>query len=879
MKKITLTSILLLSILFTYLIVYQSNHTNKIAEQMAHYQQFDSPNRASFRDYLMMMDPQTGKIPFNKYPQAVRQTKSLQTAARNVATLQWTPLATDMGGRTKNICFDPNDATHHKVWAGSATGGLWVNNDISNPDSSWTPKSDVWPSMSVSSICFDPNNSQVMYVGTGEYETAITDMYRESSGRGYGIWKSTDGGQSFQRLSSTVDFQYISDLVVKNEGGQSVVYAGVVSGVYHAGTFQSQPSDGLYRSTDGGATWTQVLPHIQGTSKPYAPSDIEIAANGRIFVGTKRNLDGDGGACILYSDTGLSGSWTVNTQFQTLVTNASTYNIPGRVKLAAAPSNANKVYGFIAAKSLTETIEGFPQTVGKYFVYSNDNGVTWQTGNTPIDDNHNWAYLAWHALSIAVDPNNDQTLYAGGLDMYKSTDAGSNWVKISDWQAMYGGGADDYVHADIHRILFAPGSSSDLLVSTDGGVFYSQSANATSIVFYERDKAYATLQAYSSAISKTGTEFYMAGLQDNGTFLYYDMPPVSGTMVQGGDGAQCQFDADEDILITSTYDNAFEITRSSGAFLNYISANSGLFLTTFDYDSGNNIIWAIASDMHGNRLNQVLKISNITQYGNETQEFIDLNTGSNATFSAIRLIDNDNLLIGTVDGQLYKVSHINTTPVAQRLGNGVLPTAFTSGIQTGDNGQRILVTFSNYGVPSVWQSLNCGTTWTDVSGNLPDMPIRWAIYHPNNSQKVMLATEVGVWATDNINAANVIWTPQTNGLPNVRVDMLDIRPDNQKVVAGTHGRTLFTTTWDANASSVDSEAEEMAILVYPNPATDYMMLKNNNIGDVYTLYDMTGKEILSGKITQTTQHIDVSGLASGTYVLKVGGGSKRIVIK
>ncbi len=161
-------------------------------------------------------------------------------------------------------------------------------------------------------------------------------------------------------------------MVVKDEGGQSVVYAGVVSGIYRGATFSAQPSEGLYRSADGGQTWEQVLPDIPGTSTPFAPSDIEITASGKIFVGTKRNLNDEGGACILMSDTGNPGSWTINNQFQTQIQNDTDFNIPGRVKLASAPSNPDRVYAVIAAKSLIQTIEDFPQTVGKIIAKTDD---------------------------------------------------------------------------------------------------------------------------------------------------------------------------------------------------------------------------------------------------------------------------------------------------------------------------------------------------------------------------------------------------------------------------------------------------------------------------------------------------------------------------
>ena len=873
MKKSLITiGLLVLALLLTLMF--------EMKEQEIHFAEtkeyFDHPNALAERDFEMMQQPDLGRIPFEKLPVAMQQTQQESLMSRNYQNLNWTQIPSDMGGRTKSICLDPNDANHHKLWAGAATGGLWVNNDISDINSVWLPVGDVWETLSVSSIVFDPNNTQVMYVGTGEYETAITNIYRESSGRGYGIWKSIDGGQTFERLLSTQGFAYISDLVVKDEGGQSVVYAGVVSGTYRGADFNAQPSEGLFRSVDGGQTWEQVLPDVPGTNIPFAPSDIEITANGKIFVGTKRNMQGDGGACILMSDTGNPGSWTINNQFQIQIQNDFDFNIPGRVKLAAAPSNPDKIYVVFAAQSYQQTIEDFPQTIGKIMVKTSNGGLTWSTINLPQGNNHNWAYLAWHALALAVDPNDEDVVLAGGLDVYISRDAGYNWEKISDWMAMYSGGGDQYVHGDIHRIIFQPGSTDVVYIATDGGVFTSNDISDNVPVFQKRNRSYSTLQYYSIAISKIGYERILGGLQDNGSLLYQGGGAlVESNMLQGGDGAFCAFDNDDEgLMITSTYDNKFMVIDMQNFQYNFIySYASGLFTSTFDYDSQNNVIWAIASDLHNNRLNEVLKLTDILN--GENGQFIDLNTNTDKYFSAIRLIDNDNLLVGTANGKLYKVNSINTNPVATQIDNGSFPSGFISCIQTGDNGQRILLTISNYGVQSVWQSLNGGATWTDVEGNLPDMPVRWAIYQPQNTNKVMLATETGIWTTEDINASQVVWTPQNNGFPNVRVDMLDIRPDNNKVVAGTHGRTVFTTTW-GNSGKIN-KIKKIDFKIYPNPVDDFLTLQLNNPAQTVQIIDMNGKIVLEKKLSSNNEKLSVFSLSKGVYLVKIGNTIKKMI--
>ncbi len=854
----------------------------KFSEKKINYKKetaFDMPEAPAIRDFEMMKDPSTGTIPYEKYPVAMAQTKIVRRSSLS-QTLTWTQIPVNMGGRTKTLCVDPNDPTHHKLWAGSATGGLWVNQDISNSDTEWTPVGDVWETLSINSIVFDPNNSQIMYVGTGEYETAIVDMYRESSGRGYGIWKSTDDGQTFQRLLSTSDFSYISDLAVKNENGQSVIYAGVVSGTYRGADFTAQPSEGLYRSTDGGQSWTQVLPQVPGTGEVFAVSDIEITGSGRIFVGTKRNFNDNGGGYILYSDTGDPGSWTLVNQFAQQISSGQDYNIPGRVKLASAPSNANKIYAVFAAKSTQQTIEGFPQTIGKIIATSDNAGQTWQERGTPSGLSESWAYLAWHALAITVDPTDENRAFVGGLDNHFTTNSGDNWQQISDWQALYYGGGSGYVHGDIHKILFLSNTSNNELVfATDGGVFYTDSAQVNNNIFFQsRNKSYSTLQFYSVAINTIGQEFIAGGLQDNGTVGYQGSPMTEMDMIQGGDGAFCKFDTNEPLIITSTYDNQFKITNYQSYDENWIySYSSGLFVSTFDYDSQNNIIWTVASDLHDNRLNQVLKLTDI-QNG-ENGNYITLPTNATKYFSAIKLLDADSFLIGTANGHLYKVSNINSTPTAVELGNTVFPDAFISGIATADNGQRILITLSNYGVESVWQSTDAGQNWQNVESNLPDIPVRWAIYHPDNPHQVMLATETGIWTTDNIDANPVVWQPADNSLPNVRVDMLDVNPNTLKVVAGTHGRGLFTTTWTA-INSVQEDKVVNNFKIYPNPARDIVHIELDDLAtNTIQIYDINGNLIKEFTIKKSAFSFSVADLSPGIYLVKNGISFNKLIVK
>ncbi len=359
----------------------------------------DKPHLAAQQDYYATFDPNLKRIPSERiYAAYVKTNKS--PSLKN-SSLSWTELPSNMGGRVRSMMYDLNDSQHKKVWAGSVTGGLWVNNDITHPDSAWHAVDDLWENLSVGCLATDPQNTSVLYAGTGEAQTAVS-IYRESSGKGVGIYKSSNAGANWQLIPSTSGFSYVTDLEVRIENDTSTIYAAVSSGTYKGVDHPSQPYDGLYQSKDGGQSWKQVLPLIEGLSVPYTPSDIEITPTGRIFVGTTRNLQGAGGGCILWSDNGLN--WSLVDHYKTLIEQETDprFQIPGRVLLASTPAAPSSIYAVVAAGGYTE--EDFIYYRGKYLIRSDNTGTDWYELNQPSPDGA-WSTLAWHALTLAVLTN------------------------------------------------------------------------------------------------------------------------------------------------------------------------------------------------------------------------------------------------------------------------------------------------------------------------------------------------------------------------------------------------------------------------------------------------------------------------------------------
>ncbi len=856
----------------------------------------DSPDQAAFAEYVKTVDPSLKAVPTERIINANKATEALSSLKSSNDQLTWTQQPTNMGGRTRTLMFDPNDPNGKKLWAGSVTGGLWYNNDPTG-GSEWMAVNDFWPNLAISCMTSDPNNPQTFYVGTGESQTALI-IYRESSGRGTGLVKSTDGGQTWEQMPSTLNWPYVTDILVRNEAGRSVIYAGVASGVYKGIAHRATPTNGLYRSTDNGATWTQVLPNVPGKDYSYPPSDIETSSDGSmIYIGTTYGVNEDAtdndrssAACILTSADGLN--WTVNNTYQQRILAETTNKFPGRVMLSKAPSDPNQIFAIIASGYVRS--DKFIGYGCQFLVKSTDKGATWSELNFPSG----FASLAWHAFVITVSPLNTNMIWVGGLDTWRTVNGGTSWTKLSDWAEMYGNGADDYVHADIHVIKFRPGSDTDLFIGTDGGVFATVTASApdAGMKFFEVARNFSTLQYYSCAMHPdAGAVHFIGGLQDNGTMFYRKgVVPTFRDMLSGGDGALCFIDQNEpSIQITTVYHNSIYLyagdKEAPPVSAGYKGLGTGTFVNPMDYDWKNNILFANGANEQLDYLNtfHVLNVSANSITGSSTGKALathSLVPYSNLKWSEWSPAGKPNVYIGTEAGKLFKYADASHTGTLTEKTAAEFPTANISSIDIAGSEDTLLVTFSNYGVPSVWLSLNGGANWKNVEANLPDMPVRWGIFHPKSGKQVMLATETGIWTTDNVLAQNVIWTPDNNGMANVRIDMLKFRKTDNTVLAATHGRGFFTTTWQPSFTNGinDESLTNGGLQVYPNPTSGRFEVAINNPGkSSLVIMDATGRivtrEEISAAAGQVRRSFDLSGESRGVYFIRtLSEGNARV---
>jgi PKD repeat protein len=750
-----------------------------------------APDKAWEQDFIATMDPALGRpTPEVLWPlldQWQQQRRSPATAAPGQTGNPWIERGpNNVGGRTRALMWDPTDATEKKVWAGGVTGGLWYNTDITSASSTWQRVDDFWESISVTCLTYDPLAPGVFYAGTGEGWSA-------GAGIGAGIWKSTDSGKTWNRLPSTSsNFLYVNDIVVREEGSISAIYA-ACDRISYRGSFQGQ--QGLYRSTNGGTTWTEVLGNVPSTTQKFSVADIEISQmSNRLWVGTRRNANGNGGGAIYTSIDGTS--WT------------QSYQKSGarRVEVACAASDSNYIYALIESGSALDEVVRTTNSGTSWVSSSSSSSLSEPSdADTGIPSTDFTRGQAWYDLILAVDPNDKNALIAGGIDLFRSGNSGQTWTQISKWSNNNNLASltCPLVHADQHQILFKPNSSSTVIFGNDGGVFYSSniaSAATSSTAISDRNNGYNVTQYYSGDFQySAGSNILLAGAQDNGTQRYSTSGMNATTRVIGGDGAYTHFDRlNGNIALGAYVYNSIYLSINAGLSFTRIHNESGkgLFINPSGYDYNLKILYACYDD---GKLNRLTGIS-----GSPSSTIITFNasaTKATAITVSPYATSSSTLFVGTSNGEIYKVTTANTTPSATRIDGTTMPSGTVSSIALGANENEILATFSNYGTSSVWYTANGGTSWSNKdNSSLPNMPVRSAIFNDNNRNQVMLATELGVWMCDNFMSASPTWTSSNIGLANVRVDQLRFRPADSTVLAVTHGRGLFTGSFSTTSA-------------------------------------------------------------------------------
>jgi photosystem II stability/assembly factor-like uncharacterized protein len=699
------------------------------------------------------------------------QAKVDETVLKN---LQWRSIGpANMGGRIDDIAVVESNT--NTFYVGAATGGVWKT---TNNGTTFEPLFDEQGSTSIGDIAIAPNDPNIVWVGTGEPNN------RQSSSWGDGIYRSLDGGKTWKNMGLS-DSRHIGRVVI-DPHNPDIVYVAVVGHLWGP-----NKERGLYKTTDGGKTWNNVLfinddtGVIDVAMDPQSPMTLYAAAYQRRR--TAFGFNGGGPGSAIYKTVDGGATWK-----------KLTVDLPegptGRIGIDIYRSNPNIVYAII------ENAKG-----GVF--RSEDRGEHWRK-MSDVDSR------PMYYSQIRVDPNNDQRIWQPAAPMYVSDDGGKTWATNIVGR----------IHGDFHALWIDPKDSNHMLTGSDGGIHQS----------YDRGRSWDFIntipigQFYEISLDNQKPFWVYGGLQDNGSWA-----GPSGTLNAEGI-------TNDDWFRTGGGDGFYSVVDPSDTSVIYVESQQGfaarLELKTgerksikpqappgekeyrFDWNSpivisphnnhtiyfgGNRVFkstdrgntWTRSEDLSRNEdrdkkpIMGVLPDKNMLSRHDGQETFGQVVTLAESLMKEGLLYaatDDGNLQISRDGGKTWKnlAGKVRGVPEGTYVSR-VVPSRFAEG--------TVYATFDGHRSDDlgtyVFVSTDYGESWKSLKSNLPaGVTCRVIREHPRNQNLLFLGTEFGAYVSFDRGAH---WTRMKGNLPMVRVDDIQIQPRDNALVLATHGRSIW----------------------------------------------------------------------------------------
>lgn len=625
-------------------------------------------------------------------------------------------------GRIGVLAIHPTDG--NRVFAGGTGGGVWRTIDGGN---SWEPLMSGELSLAIGGLGISHSDPNVLYAATGEW-TAGIGFPVDPVTSGVGAYRTRNGGQDWD-LCASISSTFCAAVAVDPTNPNRVFVAG---------------NRALHRTVNGGATWEIPPGNTDGIFDGQI-SDVVIDPNdvNRIYMGVHR----DG----VYRSTDGGDTWT---RLQNGIATGAVADAP---KIALGRIGAHGTQ-FVAVK------------MGDRVYTSIDGGNSFSRQTDTTDGI--W-FFAWCNM-IAVDPTNEDVLFAGGSNLYRSTDGGSTWTQV--------GGYGTNVHADQQGVVFDPNNHNRLYVCTDGGIWASAD-NGVNWNFASR--GLVATHFYVMAVSQTATLRYGGSIQDDDGYAYKgaaDWEPL-----RSGEGGYVEYDPSNEMVI-------YHDTWSSQLRK---STDGGASWSTLGIDTDTNYGEPLAIARGDSNLLLALKttgqIARSTDGGTTWNDV--LNPG--VQFSAICFApSNDNhAYAGSMNGRVWHSSDGGANWA--ELDTTALPNArIQSMVVDWTDPLRVSAAFAGTGIRHLFRGdLDAAgnVTWVDVSGvlpavSLPDLPLTGLALHPVLDEVIYVSTLLGVLRSVD---GGDSWEPFDEGLPNAFVSDLDMRSRDGSLFASTMGRGMY----------------------------------------------------------------------------------------
>lgn len=747
----------------------------------------------------------------------------------------------NIGGRINVILVHPSDS--NIIYAGCATGGIFKTID---GGITWEPIFDDQPFLAIGSLAFDPNNPDILFAGTGDPNISGYPFI------GDGIWKSSDAGITWTHLGLTN--QRIISKIIIDPTNSNMIYAAAM-GL----PFERNNDRGLYASTDGGNSWNQILfisddaGVIDLVMDPVNPGILYAAGWNRIRNNEESLISGQGAKIYKTTDGGMN--WNI-------LSSGLPQNDMSRIALAVSATNSGVVYAAYVNDQLE--FDGLYKSV--------NGGTSWSLQSGIGIDPFFMGGFGWYFGRIVVNPDNDNQLFICGVDIYKTNDGGINWIQSDPGYE---------THADKHDVFFI--STNTILLATDGGMYRSvDSGNSWSDA-----ENIPNTQFYRVTYNPFNPSEYSGGTQDNGTISGSSIALNSWNNIFGGDGFTIIYNPfDPLIYYVETQNGDIWATSDGGVFIDYISGtidgndrrnwDMHYILSAHDPDVLYTGTYRIYKNSSGPVDNWIPISPDLTDGIVFAPRFHTISTVAESP------VNQDFLYAGTSDGNVWR--SLNGGSTWDNISAGIPDRYITSVKASKINQDHLYVTVSGYKynefIPHVFKSVNNGTTWTDISGNLPQLAVNDILIYPSNEDVIAVATDGGVYATIN---GGVHWERVGVNMPVIAVYDIEHDEINNRLIAGTHARSLFSYSFDSLliSSGVSDATIALNFNIYPVPASTKLFIEGNFVQpSSVKIYSTSGK-LIQQMIVQSGNNlvVDVSKLPGGIYFLELNVNGQKTIKK
>ncbi len=684
----------------------------------------------------------------------------------------------ELSGRILDIAFDPTNTDI--VYAGAASGGLWKSIDAG---ASWTNSTDHLPVLEVGAVAVLPSDPQIVLLGSGE-------------GNGAGVWglgmlRSTDGGATWQETSLSYE-------ITDGHGFNAIAVNPIT------GTILAAARDGLWRSSDDGQNWS-LIEDGRWYDVVWRPGDAF-----RVYAVRGGGTSGNG--VYVSMDDGLSFAFAGIGQ--------GPVSIVGNSRLAVCAAAPDVVY-------VNFTNRNTSQSLGIY--RSLDAGAVWEPRNTSLNMTGG---QGWYNVSLAVDPDDPERLIAGGVRLYQSDDGGVTLTETGAGDIM---GTETLPHCDHHAAVYAPGSTSEIWVGSDGGIWRSQDDGHN---WESRRSGLVTYQFYDIGVAQSDPFFMMGGTQDNG---------VPG---RSGQDSWFRTTLNADGMVTCVSPQNHDHVFSEWQFGNLVrSFNGGVSWTNIM--NGITGAGAWVAPLAEDQVNPFTLFTATSDGIFRTTTFGTIwENVSTHTASWIAVSPADPDIIWTIAGSSKKLSTDGGDSWNPANAYGFPAPGASKILPHPTDAQSVFVTFPTYieGLAHVALSEDLGDTWDNVTGDFPDQPVNAIAVDPLSTSDWYIGTDTGVWHSSN---GGVNWFPFGDGFPHVVVTDLEINIAARKLVAGTYGRGA----WEIEIGDLTAAEQPghdlpstglMLDPPYPNPGGDPITLRFASRLEApasLTIYDVSGRRV------------------------------------